>query len=105
CKVRTQVRKITQPVVRRRDHNPSAVQALRHPRALIVHEEESLALHDWPAEGAAVLILLKHGPLRREEVARIQGCIANELECVPVEAVGAGFCNHADLASAVIPKL
>ena len=68
---------------------------------LIAEEEEQLVLLHGTADGAAKLIPLERIASGREEVARVHIAVAEKLERVAMEAVGAGFGHPRDGAAGV----
>ena len=66
-------------------------QALPLAHALVAGEEERAAAHDRAAQRRAELLALQLLGLAREEVARIEGVVAHEVEEGAVELVGAGL--------------
>ncbi len=60
---------------------------------LIAEEEEQLVLDYGSADGAAELVALERVAGRREEIARVQIAVAQELERVAMEGIGAGSGN------------
>ena len=65
-------------------------------RAFVVAEEPRAILANRSPDGAAELIAMKLLRARREEVARIELLIAEELEQLAVEAVAARPCGEID---------
>src|ERR1700716_3427061 len=70
----------------------------------VVCEEEQLVFLDRPANGATefVLVISPNLPDGVEVVASIQAGVADELEHISMQRVGARFGNHIDLAAAVV---
>ena len=82
----------------------TSVCAGRHPRALVIGEEERPVPDQRPAQRAAELValVLWRGLIgRREEVVSIERAVAEELVSRAVELVAAGACDHADLSARV----
>src|SRR6202011_464132 len=79
----------------RRDHAETR-DAGAKPRALPIDKEERFVVLDGAAEGQAILIStkLRGWPRLSEQVARIEGFIAEEFEQAAVELIASGFPDH-----------
>ena len=62
-------------------------------------------MKDRAAHGSPELVLPQNAPIRTEEVAAIQGRVAQELESAAVELVGAGLGDYIYLGARVISVL
>ena len=62
--------------------------------AFVIEEEEILVLADGAAERGAVLIAVQRFGCGGEEIARVQGVVAEELVEIAVKGVAAGFGDH-----------
>jgi hypothetical protein len=65
--------------------------ALPHSLALVIDKEKRAVVHDGSAQEASVLVALKRGARRVEEVPRIEIGIAQEFVNAPVKLIGTGF--------------
>ena len=74
-------------------------------RALVRAEEEELVFDDRPADSAAELVALQRVLFGREEVARVQGAVAQELERAAVQFVRARLGHHVDDAATRVSVL
>ena len=72
-----------------RRHRVVEDQALALAHAFVAGEEERALAHERTAERAAELLPLQLLGLAREEVARIEGIVAHEVEQRAVELIGA----------------
>ncbi len=83
-----------------RNRNLARVHSLRQSSALVIGEEEDLALPNGAAECTAKLVLAKCAARGGEIVASIEIRVAQKLECVTMKFVGTRFGNDVDLPSA-----
>ena len=97
---RLRVEKVAIAFGERRDRNLTRVHSLGRSRPLIISEEEDLVPSDRSAESPPKLVLLKCPTRGRKVVARIEVCIAQELENIAVKCIGTGLSYNVDLAAA-----
>src|SRR5262245_403325 len=84
------------------------VESLSMAHALIRNKEKSLLLYDGAAETGAELVAVERWRLTRseiEEVARVERIVAEELEQLTVELVGAGARRYVDDRAGVLSVL